>query len=219
MPTGVEERLRGAAQQVGRDWKRSPYYDAAEQGMERQWKELVWPFLTDEQEGGINYSETVELAAGHGRNSAKLLPLAGMLYLVDINVENIAFLRRRFGQNPKLHYHVNNGYSLSFLTTSSISFIYCFDAMVHFDSDIVRSYIKEFSRILIPGGRAFAHHSNYTDNPGGDLHDNPGWRNFMSQELFAHYAHKEGLSVIRQKTIDWKRDRTFIDCFTLLGAC
>src|SRR6266478_3648855 len=102
MPTGVEERMRGAAQQVGRDWKRSPYYDAAEQGIERQWKELVWPFLTDEQEGGINYSETVELAAGHGRNSAKLLPLAGMLYLVDINVENIAFLRRRFGQNPKL---------------------------------------------------------------------------------------------------------------------
>jgi hypothetical protein len=41
----------------------------------------------------------------------------------------------------------------------------------------------------------------------------------MSQELFAHYAQKEGLSVIRQKKIDWKRDGTFIDCFTLLGAC
>jgi hypothetical protein len=66
MSTGVEERLRGAALRVGRDWKRSPYYDAAEQGIERQWKELVWPFLMDEHEGGIDFSTTVELAAGHG---------------------------------------------------------------------------------------------------------------------------------------------------------
>jgi SAM-dependent methyltransferase len=218
MPTAAEKGLRGAALQIGRDWKRSSYYDAAEQGIERQWQELVWPFLTDERDSGINFSLTVELAAGHGRNSAKLLPLVGKLYLVDMNVENISFLRRRFGQNPKIHYYINDGYSLPFLTSSSISFIYCFDAMVHFDSDVVRSYIREFARVLVRGGRVFAHHSNYTDNPGGDPHRNPGWRNFMSRELFAHYAQKEGLSVIRQKKIDWKCDGTFIDCFTLLGT-
>lgn len=218
MSMGVEKRLRDAALQIGHDWKRSHYYDAAEQGIERQWRELVWPFLTDEQESSINFSNTVELAAGHGRNSAKLLPLARKLHLIDINVENISFLRRRFGNNPKIHYHANNGYSLPFLIKSSISFIYCFDAMVHFDSDVVRSYMREFARILMPGGCAFAHHSNYTGSPGGDLHCNPGWRNFMSQELFAHYAYKEGLGVIRQKKVDWKSDGTFIDCFTLLGA-
>jgi len=90
--------------------------------------------------------------------------------------------------------------------------------MVHFDSDVIRSYIKEFARVLVVGGHAFAHHSNYTGNPGGDPRCNPGWRNFMSGELFAHYAHKEGLSVIRQKNVDWKCDGTFIDCFTLLGT-
>jgi len=41
MPTGFDKQLSGAALQVGRDWKRSPYYDAAEQGIERQWRELV----------------------------------------------------------------------------------------------------------------------------------------------------------------------------------
>src|SRR5438876_4592545 len=70
MPTGVEERLRGAALQVGRDWKGSPYYDAAEQGIETQWRELIWPFLTEVQEDGVDFSLTVDLAAGHGRNSA-----------------------------------------------------------------------------------------------------------------------------------------------------
>src|SRR5436190_1905725 len=218
MPTGFDKQLSGAALQVGRDWKRSSYYDAAEQGIERQWRELVWPFLTDDPGDSINFSNTLDLAAGHGRNSAKLLPLAGNLYLVDINAENISFLRRRFGQNEKIRYHVNNGYSLPFLSNNSISFIYCFDAMVHFDSDVVRAYMREFGRILMPGGRAFVHHSNYTGNPGGDPRRNTGWRNFMSRELFAHYARKEGLSVIRQKQVDWKCDGTFIDCFTLLGA-
>lgn len=212
-----ERHLLIAAQQIGRDWKSSPYYNRAEQGMERQWTKMVWPFLTGEKEGGIDFSTTVELAAGHGRNSAKLLPLTDKLHLVDINVENISFLRERFGKEPKVEYHINNGYSLPFLADHTVSFIYCFDAMVHFDSDVVRSYLREFARILIPGGRAFAHHSNYIGNPGGDLHRNPAWRNFMSQELFAHYAAKEGLSIIRQKKVDWQWDRTFIDCFTLLG--
>src|SRR5437762_13052441 len=75
MQTGLDKQLRGAALRVGRDWKRSPYYDAAEQGIERQWRELVWPFLTDPQGGSTNFSETVALAAGHGRTPRNLLPL------------------------------------------------------------------------------------------------------------------------------------------------
>jgi len=177
---------------------------------------MIWPFLTSDAAAGIDFSTTVELAAGHGRNSAKLLPLASKLHLVDINQENILFLRKRFGDDPRIEYHINNGYAFPCLEDHTVSFVYSFDSMVHFDSDVVRSYLREFRRILIPLGQAFAHHSNYVRNPGGDLHSNPAWRNFMSQELFAHYAYKEGLSIIRQKQIDWKCDGTFIDCFTLL---
>jgi hypothetical protein len=52
MPTGVEERLRGPPCGLAAIETLCPYYDAAEQGIERQWKELVWPFLMDEHEGG-----------------------------------------------------------------------------------------------------------------------------------------------------------------------
>src|ERR1700730_13585683 len=194
--------LASAGLQVGRDWKKNSYYDTAEQGIERQWTQLVWPFLTSDQESGINFSTTLELAAGHGRNSAKLLPLSDKLHLVDINAENISFLRNRFGDNPKIECHVNDGYSLPFMADHTASFIYCFDSMFLCDSDVVRSYLTKFARILIPGGRVCAHHSNSAGNPGGDLHSNLGWRNFMSQELFSHYAKKEGLTVIQQKQID-----------------
>jgi hypothetical protein len=38
----------------------------------------------------------------------------------------------------------------------------------------------------------------------------------MSKELFAHYAHKEGLQVVAQKVLDRQFDGSNIDCFTLL---
>lgn len=88
--------------------------------------------------------------------------------------------------------------------------------MVHFDSDVVRAYLREFHRILGPSGRGFCHHSNYTANPAGDFHEAAHWRNFMSQELFAHYCAKEGLTVLKSKVIDWP-EYPQLDCFTLFS--
>src|SRR5690606_23099253 len=96
----------------------------------------------------------------------------------------------------------------------SVSLLYCFDAMVHFDSDVVRSYLREFRRILQPGGRAFCHHSNYAGSPSGDFRVSPAARNFMTKELFEHYAHKEGLRVVRARVIKWNLPDH--DCLTLL---
>ncbi len=85
--------------------------------------------------------------------------------------------------------------------------------MVHFDSDIVRSYLRDCFRVLRPGGRGFCHHSNLTENPGGDFQQNAGARNFMSKALFENYCAKEGLEVLRAKVIQW--DTPDLDCLTL----
>jgi len=71
--------------------------------------------------------------------------------------------------------------------------------MVHFDSDVVRSYLREFRRVLAIGGQGFCHYSSYTGNPTGTYRDHPGWRNFMSVELFEHYLAKEGLRPIESR--------------------
>lgn len=206
-------RLRPAsldqlARFVGDDRKARPYFDEAEQHMERQWETHIWPLISK-----ADFSNVLDLAAGHGRNSEKLRHHAKRIYVVDINQENIDHCRRRFAGDTRFTFIRNNGTSLQPIPNNHISLAYCFDAMVHFDSDVVRAYLREFHRVLRPGGLGFCHHSNYVGNPGGDVHDNKGWRNYMSESLFAHYCAKEGLQVIDSKLISWEaRDS---DCLTL----
>jgi SAM-dependent methyltransferase len=207
--TGDEAGLQSAARAIGDVWIDHPYYDAVEHYMDGIW-ETVSPYLSD-----CDFSVVVDLAAGHGRNSTKLLPLAGKLYIVDINEENIEFCRQRFGNDRRIEYIVNDGNTLTDIPGSSVTLLYCMDAMVHFDSDSVRSYLGEFSRILVPGGRGFCHHSNYTANPGGNWLENPHWRNFMSQQLFAHYAIKSGLRILHSDVTDWGADSPRLDCYTM----
>lgn len=65
--------------------------------MESQWRTTIWPYIRE-----CDFSCVVELAAGHGRNGARLLEVARTLHLVDINLENVEILRRRFGERRNL---------------------------------------------------------------------------------------------------------------------
>ena len=205
---GKPASLQELARAVGDDWKNHPYYDQVEAGIAHQWDHHVWPFIRE-----ADFACVLDLAAGHGRNSERLRQFAQKLYVVDINQENIDYCRRRFAGDDRFTFIRNDGTSLQPIPDGSISLAYCFDAMVHFDSDVVRSYLREFHRVLQRGGLGFCHHSNYVGNPGGDVHDNKGWRNYMSQSLFAHYCAKEGLRVLKAKLIDWEAPGS--DCVTL----
>jgi ubiquinone/menaquinone biosynthesis C-methylase UbiE len=207
-PNSTQSQIQRLADHVGRDWKQQPYYDEAEAHMDKQWQETVWPFIQK-----ADFSCVLDLAAGHGRNGEKLKRFAEKIYIVDINQENIDYCRQRFNGDPRFVFIRNDGCSLQPIPSNSLTLVYCFDAMVHFDSDVVREYLREFKRTLRPGGLGFCHHSNYAANPSGDVHDNPGWRNFMSDSLFAHYCVKEGLVVLRQRIINWSAPGS--DCVTL----
>lgn len=93
----------------------------------------------------------LELAPGWGRNTARLVNHSKEIHLVDLNQSCIDRCKARFGDYTgpcKLHYYVNDGYSLPEIKDESISFIYSFDSMVHFDRLVVKEYFKEFSRVL-----------------------------------------------------------------------
>jgi ubiquinone/menaquinone biosynthesis C-methylase UbiE len=182
--------LEEIATVVGRDWVAGPYYDQAEAVMGVQWN-TIFPLIR-----GYNFTKTLDLGAGHGRNTSKLLEFGGSVTAVDINQSNIEYLNERFGGNVKVRIVKNNGVDLRDIPDSSITFIYSFDAMVHFDSDVVRSYIKEFRRIIEPEGIGFCHYSNVSSDPTGNYQTHLRWRNYMSRGLFEHWLLKEGFTVI-----------------------
>ena len=187
------------------------YFSRAEACFEKQWKTLIEPFLFSVE---VDTSCVLELAAGRGRNTAKLSSLCDRVLAVDVNPENIAFLRQRFQDTPNVAIIHNSGTDLADIPDDSVSLVYCFDSMVHFDIEIIIPYLKEFARILRPGGLGFCHHSNYTDGPGKDFRDNPHWRNFMSKNLFHHLCRRSGLDVLKQQVFDWSGEPE-LDCFTL----
>jgi hypothetical protein len=67
-----------------------------------------------------------------------------------------------------------------------------------------------------PGGPGLLPPLELRGQPNRRLRQSPHWRNFMSRELFAHLAHKEGLSVLRAKVVDWGADAPSIDCLAVL---
>lgn len=209
-------RLKEETSKVVKRWVNTPYYEAVEKQASAQWRSLILPFLHSHE---IDFSKVLELAIGHGRMTAHLLERSDHVIAVDVLQENIDFCAQRFESEPRLKLIRNDGVQLTGVDDHSITFGFCFDSMIHFDSDVVRSYLTEFQRVLTPGGTAFLHHSNLTRNPGGDFQKNAHARNFMSQAMFKHYAIKEGLEILKSQVIDWGQDKKKVpdlDCLSLV---
>lgn len=210
------DTLKQQTAEVVDRWVHTPYYNSVEKMAKSQWDKMIVPFLGDHD---IDFTTTLELAVGHGRMTAILLGKSTHLIGVDVLKENIDFCRDRFGPIPNLTLIRNDGVTLEAVDDGSVSFGFCFDSMIHFDSDVVRAYLAEFHRILRPGGMAFLHHSNLTRSPGGDFQKNAHARNFMSEPLFRHYCAKEGLEVLKTQVIDWgggAKKVEKLDCLSLV---
>jgi hypothetical protein len=212
--TNPSDRLRETVQAEAFHWGAETavsYHGAAASHMDLQWETLIEPILALYP---IDYSRTIDFAAGYGRNTRKLLEAgATHVTMVDVNPECVAHLETHF-PGDRTSAVLNDGAGLAGLDTSAFTFLYTFDAMVHFDLEIVISYIPEFARVLKLGAHAFVHHSNYAANPGGDFRQNPHWRNFMSAAILKHIAVRSGFDVIQQETFSWGEPD--IDCITVL---
>lgn len=184
------------------DWKQGACYDHEQAAMESAWRGVLWPLISD-----CDFSIVVDLACGHGRSSEMLRRHGDRIYLADVNQKNLDFCRARFGGDPGFRYILCDGPMLPQIPDKSVTLLYCFNAMVYYDSDLIRAWLKEFHRILRPGGRGLCHHSNYTGNPAGEPRENPYRRTFMSREMFEYFCREEGFRMIRSQLLDWGGDR------------
>ena len=192
------------------------YYADAEKSIDWQWQTLIEPFIRS-----FDLSRTLELAPGHGRNSQMLARTAKELYLVDVNATCIEACRKRFGDrcgDCRFHYLVNDGASLAGIADNTATFVYSFDSMVHFDKLVVRDYLAEFKRVLVPRGTGFIHHSNYgAIRPNSDWATNPGNRSDTSAKIVREFCSSIGLEVLDQRLhgIAEGRGLEALDCVTI----
>lgn len=188
-------------------WSR--YFIDAEATMQTQWDGTVWPLIKN-----FNFDAVLELAPGAGRNTERLCAISKKIYAVDYNFYALEQCRKKLGSSYRgcdIEYHVNNGTDLNMIQDGAISAIYCWDAAVHFDKSILKSYVQEFARVLRVGGQGFIHHSNLGDKANKNIKKNPGWRSNMSKGSFAEMCEANGLRIVAQVDILW---RNFVDCGT-----
>jgi SAM-dependent methyltransferase len=190
------------------NWR--PYYREAEGLFDGEWNEIIWPLIKD-----FDFGTVLELSPGGGRNTEKLSTLTSRLIVVDYSQDALNRTRARLGTHPRgceISYHRNNGSELPMVPDRSVTAIYCWDAAVHFDKNVVLSYIREFARILKPGGSGFLHHSTLGDRARKNIKRNPGWRSNVSKELVVQACQANGLTVTLQQRVPWI---STVDCATI----
>ncbi len=162
----------------------------------------------------LDLSNVVELACGRGRHVPRYIDQTKKVILVDILEKNIEFCKGRFGNYENITYYVNNGYNLEKIPTETVSSLFTYDAMVHFEMMDIYEYLKDIYRILKKDGKVLIHHSNYDEDYSASFENAPNGRSFMSKQLFAYLAYRVGFTVKEQIVIDWGvKD---LDCITLL---
>ncbi len=208
----MDAHVKRQADAVAIEWKDAPYYADAEKWLDVFWgQNSVFKPLFQR----LNHDRIIDLACGHGRHSWQMREWPNTKILVDIVPGNIEACRARFAGYDRVEFLINSGCDLNPIADASVTSVFSYDAMVHFDHMVVGAYLRDIARALAPGGMALLHHSNYGGNPGGHHHQNPHWRNFMPTGLFINYAAKAGLTIVEHRPIDWV-DAPLNDAITLL---
>ncbi len=162
----------------------------------------------------------LEIAPGYGRVTAWLLEHCERYTGVDITPRCIEACRERFGQRADATFVLNDGASLEAVADGSVDTALSWDSLVHADPGVLEAYAHALARKLVPGGRAFLHHSNLgalVDPASGRLaHPNPHWRDErMSAALMRRFAAEAGLALDAQELVQWGTG-VHNDCFTWL---
>lgn len=158
--------------------------------------------------GGGPALEMIEQLQRHDYTITRLL-------LIDVAPDNIAAASKRIWEcYPELEvqdYRVS-GSNFDDYSGKPVDFLYCWDAMVHFDIYDIAGYLKSLNRVV--QGPALFHHSNHY-SVTRDIRNSPRWRNFMSAEIFQQLCISAGYDVLDQHIMPWG-DYPTLDCITVV---
>lgn len=194
------------------------YYKKAEEGALYQYEKIIEPFIKKFSLFDNN-SIVLDFACGKGRIAEFIRNKCRSLICCDISKEAIDSCKERFKKFENVKYIVGKENKID-LESSSIDFIYSWDAMVHFSYKNIDRYLCEFFRIVKPGGYVFIHHSNLLNEDSikekSELwFENIHCRSNIGKEDVQFLAIKHGFEVKCQEIIGWGEARD-LDCITIL---
>lgn len=160
----------------------------------------------------------LEIAPGFGRATQYLAPSCNRLTAVDLTQRCIDACKKRFADLDHIEYHVNDGLSLDMVQDDSVDFVFSWDSLIHVEEDVIRGYLAQLAKKLVPGGTGFLHHSNMAAYRGADGEltiENKHWRaTSMSAEKFRQFCREAGLRCLVQELIPWG-GVDYTDCFSV----
>ena len=137
-------------------------------------------------------STVLEIGPGAGRWTVELVQLASKLILGDISENCLSMCRTEFRNFSNVEYNlITNG--LDFLEADSLDYIWSYDVFLHINPSIVYDYMKDFKRVLKPGGIGIIQH------PGDiSLYKNKSHRRVDSRSNFDQHIM---MALIRQNNL------------------
>jgi SAM-dependent methyltransferase len=200
------------------------YYDIAEKDAKDQFERFLRPILLRHKD--INLENVMDFACGHGRIAQIFSEYSAKITCCDVNKTAIDFCKKRFVSTETgcaFDFALNSvrGFEVSPLdfADASFTFVYSWDAMVHFSYKWLDYYLSEFHRILREGAYVLLHHSNYgavdDGKPKSEVYsENPHGRTPVTACDIVFMARKHGFAVCEQAIIDWSIPK--LDCISLL---
>jgi ubiquinone/menaquinone biosynthesis C-methylase UbiE len=160
-------------------------------GTENLWNKEIFPYIKE-----FRNKKILEIAPGRGRITQFLSVLASELTVVDLNPSCITKTKEKLGEHVK-NYIVNDGKNLIGVYNNSQDLVISWDSFVHMHRNVIEDYIKEISRVLVSGGKAFVHHSWFQQGSEYSTQNIAG-RSNMNPQLFAEIVSNYGMSVTHQ---------------------
>jgi len=193
MPNTIQNNLKAWSEwnweKKGEEWSNTPEWKAS----------LVEHVLIPNVSLG---SRVLEIGPGGGRWTEALVESAKHLTLIDLTPKCIDLCKERFKNYKHIDYFVNDGKDISFIPSDSIDCIWSWDVFVHVSATDIRDYMRQFERVLSPGGVGIIHHSKKGKN-------DTGWRSDMTAEKMKIYCNEYGLTLMRQFD-SWDNDTVHI---------
>lgn len=144
----------GARQRfVGEEW-------SCDSEVEEVVRDFIMPTVTAS-------SEVVEVGCGGGRLAARVAPAVGALHCVDISEKMLERAREALRGAANVTFQLLREPGLACVDRAGrYDTVYCFDVMVHMDLHLIHSYLRDFYRVVKPGGHVFLSAADVTSEEG-----------------------------------------------------